>query len=1317
MTVHRICVLACSLTACAVVVWWRCQLGQAGDSETQRNSGLPSKSIAQNPLGHHVATATDEKAPPVRSTGAKAANRIAYGKEFWLEHTEVDETTQAPEAPFDLTRVMDRVRHAVQADSEKDGQVHGDRFSVRFGRAVTWTSMGDTERSGGDEAGDEPSSRESRQIVLRSSLGSHPPPLGGGQESNPWIFEGNTAQRELEGDGSVLEHYQVLERGLEITWIVGGGGPAPTEVSLDVGSSGLSMIAASDSKTVLSDGEEPVVKVESLGAVDESGNQVTVDFELAENGRMTFRMASNGDDSGQGKVAIRALLTPTFDLTRPVVHPTQILRERRPAMAPAGKGIVAVWETGVAWDQTYSVMGTRISKEGRPLDIGGVEVRGPARSKRRPTIAHRDGKFLVVWQDVLNWTWQIHSVCLSPDGERMVETAAVRLSDRASEHFNPVVASTEEGFLVVWQEGVSEDGRLIGRHLSADGKPLEPFQVFTETGSQTQPAIASTGEQCLIVWQHRTGEDSQIRGRYFDAKGNAVSEGSFPISQADVLASQPAVTVGNSGFLVAWETEGPTGSEIHAARVFSPQTVGEIRVVTEEGEEAGNPALASRGGEFFLAWERHASDVDVVGRRLDAEGSPRGSVVSISTEELNQRSPSVLSMSNGFMVAWSHESPAPGFSDLDIYGRFISGNPEMPASEPIALSVEANQTELPRAATNGENIMVVWPDNRKEELPLGGEGSVFAARVSPEGDILDPEGIEIRSAPEDYQWPPHVASNGQDYLVVWGDTRGEAGTHLYGARIAGDGRLLDPGGFAISREPFRASLLSAVAGNDNGYLTVIESNRDIYAIRVLSDGTVLDDPPIGIDVDPDVKSFNPQVASDGRDFFVLWKRLGDGFPVYGRRVLADGSLPEASPFLITRIGEFPMVQSNGDNYLVAWFGRSSVRNESGLLFQRFDRQTRPLDDQPVFLGPWGPWTVGTDGKDYLIAWHFNWDIHGTLISSDGEVLTPEPLLMAAGNVRQEKPAVSFLGGRWFVAYSEWNPTSNGPRIRARFVDLDPTLPSANYEVGSVGLPGGASFDSGMITLQGSGFGLTEGIMGFHLLERPVTGNASITARLIALPEQTGEEVAGVIMRGGETVGAALLSLTADSGGKLQFLRRPENMTPVHIQAAGTARFPVWLRLVGLEDYLLAYTSSDGFQWDPVGVAQVKLPAETQVGLVVTSGKGRELATGLFDNVFVTPNPPPGGGARSLPRVYASRQWVENGGFQEGTALALLVTGTPHTDYLVEFTEDLDTWELLGTVDTGAFGAAVFTDTEPPERFQRFYRISTKNPTSETQGAP
>src|SRR6187551_2771483 len=103
-----------------------------------------------------------------------------------------------------------------------------------------------------------------------------------------------------------------------------------------------------------------------------------------------------------------------------------------------------------------------------------------------------------------------------------------------------------------------------------------------------------------------------------------------------------------------------------------------------------------------------------------------------------------------------------------------------PTSAPLALDEGA------AVAFGGSNYFVVWTNYES------GTGDIYGARVATDGTVLDPgPGIPISTQPAQ-QIEPAVAFDGTNYLVVWQDRRTDDINDIYAARVTPAGDVLDP---------------------------------------------------------------------------------------------------------------------------------------------------------------------------------------------------------------------------------------------------------------------------------------------------------------------------------------------------------------------------------------------------------------------------------------------------------------------------------------------------------------------------------------------
>jgi hypothetical protein len=421
------------------------------------------------------------------------------------------------------------------------------------------------------------------------------------------------------------------------------------------------------------------------------------------------------------------------------------------------------------------------------------------------------------------------------------------------------------------------------------------------------------------------------------------------------------------------------------------------------------PALGFDGENFLVVWQDGRNgdyDLDVYGARVTPTGHVLdGDGIAISQSlDWRQFSPALGFGGTNFLVAW-HDSRNSQF-EPDIYGARVTTDGTVVDTSGFVVAQSARGQYSPATAFDGTNFLAVWEDDRN------GYTDIYGARVTPSGTVLDPTGIAIAQAQE-WQYEPAIAFDGANFLAVWQDYRSNPDDpDIYGARVALDGTVLDPGGIVISDAPNRQGQ-PALAFDGANYLVTWQDFRngsyDIYGTRVTPAGTVLDPAGIAVAVVPN-RQGNPGLGFDGTNSLVVWEddHSKPGLPdIYGTRVTRSGTVLDPDGIAITRASNGqhnPALDFDGTNFLVVW------------------------DD------------------DRSSAWP---DIYGARVTTGGTVLDTGSIAISRGSKDQFAPAVAFDGTNFLVVYEDYRG-SNNPDIYGAWVSPAGTV----SDEGSVLRPAG-----------------------------------------------------------------------------------------------------------------------------------------------------------------------------------------------------------------------------------------------------------------------
>lgn len=181
------------------------------------------------------------------------------------------------------------------------------------------------------------------------------------------------------------------------------------------------------------------------------------------------------------------------------------------------------------------------------------------------------------------------------------------------------------------------------------------------------------------------------------------------------------------------------------------------------------------------------------------------------------------------------------------------------------------------------------------------------------------------------------------------------------------------------------------------------------------------------------------------------------------------------------------------------------------------------------------------------------------------------------------------------------------------------------DIGDPGAKGSVSIDDkGVWTVKGAGADLWGSDNDhFHFVSKPVTGDGSITARMLSTTGghlDDGWEKNGVMIRADYDPDSFMVQteMTNRNGGIYWHWRDDKAGQPHDIPGRDLRLFPVWMRTQRSGNDFAGFISytADGKLWRNIGVTTLAMPDKTNFGLCVMSHEDTTIDTVVFDNVNV-----------------------------------------------------------------------------------------------------
>ena len=420
----------------------------------------------------------------------------------------------------------------------------------------------------------------------------------------------------------------------------------------------------------------------------------------------------------------------------------------------------------------------------------------PAFDQSDPHIATDGESFFTVWEDAFN----ILGARLDANGT-LIDEIPLPVATTGNSKVDPEIAWDTDRYLAVWQSGAGIHGRFIER----DGTMQEPFDIATRAGYAAITHVAFNGSVFLVMWRDQT-----FRGAIVDPSGRVLAKSeitpqtefirdetgtdlvamgetfyfTYGVYRADGfhVVAVPVDASGHTGGRIELTSPIRTGEKIHAAARANDLLVGwsSEQAIHSVRITAVGPGLVESipvgamwlenivvdGSDYLLVY---GDNVQKFARRA---GIPAAEAFPVSAPPDSLLSDVATGHTRIVAVVRRH-SPFDGMGG-DLYTMLFGENVIAP------LATAPRHQEYPAIASAGATKLVVW----REQLTSERKVALRALRLDANGEPLDAQPIELIAST--VLSPPHVASNGSGWLVVWS----RLGT-VYAVRVAPDGTVLD----------------------------------------------------------------------------------------------------------------------------------------------------------------------------------------------------------------------------------------------------------------------------------------------------------------------------------------------------------------------------------------------------------------------------------------------------------------------------------------------------------------------------------------------
>ena len=530
----------------------------------------------------------------------------------------------------------------------------------------------------------------------------------------------------------------------------------------------------------------------------------------------------------------------------------------------------------VAWmdhlTASCDIYAARLTVGGRLLDSVPFPIaRDSTKMEVCPTVAFGHGVYLVAWTaiDTLSSTATAKAVRVSEAGQ-VLDTAIFLRHDPGVIQMYPNVAFGDTCFLATWSEGM-EQPDIFAVRVSASGNLMDTaaIQLCSDPDMDMFSSIGFNGTDYLVMWEEigDVWPSGSLCGRRLTADGVPLDSVLTRPGMKGYVCTGPSVSQDQENFFVACNYTDTTvyNFGVCCLRISPEGAVLDSGICLPLGADwQYEPSGASDGTDFLAVWlEDQAQGSAVSAARITADGTVLDPVgFPVDTAPTSKSYPATAFGDSVYLAAWGDNRGATG---LDIYCARIGMDGHVLDPDGIVVCSETLDQDYPDISFDGENFLVAWHDNRSDM-----RGNIYAARVSPTGAVLDPNGFAVAVSDSFDDAAPAVCFTGTDHLVVWqGYSYNASDDNIYGALVSPGGTITRPRYMVGSTANAYPPPPSAARGAANSLVAWVQDNGAIYAARVRADGTVLDTSALLVDKTNEYNEL-PHVTADADGFRVLW---------------------------------------------------------------------------------------------------------------------------------------------------------------------------------------------------------------------------------------------------------------------------------------------------------------------------------------------------------------------------------------------------------------------------------------------------------------
>ncbi|MDD7805538.1 MAG: Ig-like domain-containing protein, partial [Endozoicomonas sp. (ex Botrylloides leachii)] len=743
----------------------------------------------------------------------------------------------------------------------------------------------------------------------------------------------------------------------------------------------------------------------SISSLSDGGYLVSwQDSSLDGSSSGVFAQQFNGDDEGLGQFRVN-----TYTANDQYGPDTDNLPDGGYIVAWTGRGADQSGNNGVYFRQ-YSADGSTVVETTASNTLVGEQTNAQV------TVLS-DGSYVISWSSNHDGNNDVYARRFSMHGEPLGDEFRVTPESASNEYNRDIVALSDGGFMVSWDNGSNGDGVYAQRFNEYGEARGQTFQINDYMGggqTAVQLQLMSDG-RVAAAWQS-AGQDSSgtgVYGRYIALDG---------VIKDTVLE----------------------GASVGRIQVNDPDQ-GDTHTFTLTDDANGRFVINAETGVITVA------DPD----QINYQDAPSHNV----TVSVTDSTGNVLTQTFTIDVAASHYAP-------------VGIRLEAVESEEFDINAfaEGLQSQPELTALKGGGFISVWT-NANPTVSTGGDGSSNSIKARLFDDNGEPVGAEFLVNTQTnnlQQYPAATTLNNGDVMVTWASYHDDSTYRVYGRRYDEDGNALTGEIQLFETGSGSQTELVVAALADGGYIATWHdsaqdgSGQGIFAQRFTADNEGLGQYRVnsytsGNQRDPSVTGLN------NGSYVITWEGPGseDTRGVYFRLHNANGETLVETLVNTTTSGTqyYPQVTDLVDGgYVITW--SSDHQGVNNLYARRFNNKGEPQGDEFLVNAlpgdEYSSDVISLNDGGFLVSWHGDLagsghDSYAKRFNADGEVVGSSFRLNDSSSGHQSTPQLQELAdGRIVAAWQSEGSDGSSYGIVGKILTLDSVVKEGSAAGTAVG---------------------------------------------------------------------------------------------------------------------------------------------------------------------------------------------------------------------------------------------------------------------------